>query len=313
MNNRNTANPKRNRTKNNPATEMASRIAIGVIAILIYITLCAVTGATVYAIHGWKGPGSGNITIPGNTTTPPVFNPCPAVTELPCPPLPTCQLVNGMECQPKLPTPPCYVPSAPNCQPCPVASTCICPTATTCPPPSPPPEQPKSIELFTKGQRLSKTVSQWLNLYPPYSKNRLIVVTTLLDDMIEPWALVGSIHRCTADSNNGHFNTTCHICQDRYEYINCVMSANLIEEHTLSTMAKGNGWFNEDPEFTPIRGWLPQFVYHLWFDNKIDGIFSRYLQEINAMTVRTTSGSPCRVCKDFNRSVYEKCYSRPPI
>ncbi|EFX82749.1 hypothetical protein DAPPUDRAFT_240995 [Daphnia pulex] len=60
-NNRKTANPsKKNRTKNNnPATEMASRIAIGVIAILIYITLCAVTGATVYAIHGWKGPGSG--------------------------------------------------------------------------------------------------------------------------------------------------------------------------------------------------------------------------------------------------------------
>lgn len=297
---------------------MAGRIAIGVIAILIYITLCAVTGATVYAIYGWKGPGSGGNIITTDGTTPPVFNPCPAVTELPCPPLPTCQLVNGMECQPKLPTPPCFVPAAPNCQTCPPASSCICPTSatTTCPPLAPPSpaEQPKSIEIFTRGQRLSKTVSQWLNLYPPYSKNRLIVVTTLLDDMIEPWALVGSIHRCTAaDSNNKQFNTTCHICQDRYEYIKCVMSANLIEEHTLSTMAKGNGWFNHDPEFTQMRGWLPQFVYHLWFDNKMDGIMSRYQQEINAMTVRTTSGSPCRVCKDFNRSVYEKCYSRPPI
>ena len=118
---------------------------------------------------------------------------------------------------------------------------------------------------------MSKTVSQWLNLYPPYSKNRLIVVTTLLDDMIEPWALVGSFHRCTADKDNDQFKTTCRICQDRYEYIKCVMSSNLIEEHTLPTMAKGMGWFNGDTEFTQMRGWLPDFVYQLWSQARIDG------------------------------------------
>jgi len=160
---------------------------------------------------------------------------------------------------------------------------------------------------------MSKTVSQWLNLYPPYSKNRLIVVTTLLDDMIEPWALVGSFHRCTADKDNDQFKTTCRICQDRYEYIKCVMSSNLIEEHTLPTMAKGMGWFNGDTEFTQMRGWLPDFVYQLWSQARIDGILARYQQEINVMTVRTTAGASCRVCKDFNRSVFEKCYSRPPI
>ena len=324
----------------NSATKTASRIAIVVIAILIYVALCAATGATVYAIYGWKGQGSGPegsiITavqgmagiatqqiIPGTTIavnpidpivtpTTPTINPCQPAVELPCPPLPTCQMGYGMECQPKLPTPPCYILPAPVCQTCPSPPNCICQSLIPCPS-LPGPPVVKSIDEFLRGQRMSKTVSQWLNLYPPYSKNRLIVVTTLLDDMIEPWALVGSFPRCTADASNQFFKTTCNICQDRYDYVKCVMSSNLIEEQTLSTMAKVKGWFNDDTQFRQMRGWLPDFVYQLWAQSRIDGIMSRYQQEINAMTVRTTSGSSCRVCKDFNRNVYEKCYSRPPI
>jgi hypothetical protein len=157
---------------------------------------------------------------------------------------------------------------------------------------------------------MSKTVSQWLNYYPPYSKNRLIVATTLLDDMIEPWALVGSFHRCTADSNNDILKTTCNICQDRYEYIKCVISSPLIEDNSLPTMAKSNGWFSLDTEFTSMRGWLPEFVYHGWSRIHFDGIMARYQREIDTMTVRTTSGKVCRVCTDFNHNVFDKCISR---
>nr|CAH0106370.1 unnamed protein product [Daphnia galeata] len=348
----------------NPATKMASRVAIVVSAILIYVILCSITGSTIYAIYGWKGPGSGpdgNIItafqgmaevatqqifpvvtptttnvipiqqpiIPVVTTTPNVIPiqqpiipvvtttttnvipiqqpiiPCPPVVQIPCPQYPICQLNNGMECQPKLPPPPCYHLPAPVCPTCPSPPPCICPS-TPCP--ALPVSRP--IDEFTRGQRMSKTVSQWLNFYPPYSKNRLIVATTLLDDMIEPWALVGSFHRCMADSNNDILTTTCNICQDRYEYIKCVISSPLIEDNTPATMAKSNGWFNSDTEFTSMRGWLPEFVYHGWSRNMFDGIMARYQKEIDAMTVRTTSGKICRVCTDFNRNVFDKCFSR---
>ena len=315
-------------SRNNPATKRASRVAIVVSAILIYVILCSITGSTIYAIYGWKGPGSGpdgNIItafqgmaevatqqiFPVVPTTNDLVSiqqqiiPCPPVVQIPCPQYPTCQVTNGMECQPKLPPPPCYNLPAPVCPTCPSRPPCIC-QSTPCP--ALPVSRP--IEEFTRGQRMSKTVSQWLNYYPPYSKNRLIVATTLLDDMIEPWALVGSFHRCTADSNNDILKTTCNICQDRYEYIKCVISSPLIEDNTLPTMAKSNGWFSLDTEFTSMRGWLPEFVYHGWSRNMFDGIMARYQKEIDAMTVRTTPGKICRVCTDFNRNVFDKCISR---
>ena len=320
-------NKKVGSSSNNPATKRASRVAIVVSAILIYVILCSITGSTIYAIYGWKGPGSGpdgNIItafqgmaevatqqiFPVTTTNDLVpiqqqIIPCPPVVQIPCPQYPTCQLTNGMECQPKLPPPPCYHLPAPVCPTCPSRPPCIC-QSTPCP--ALPVSRP--IDEFTRGQRMSKTVSQWLNYYPPYSKNRLIVATTLLDDMIEPWALVGSFHRCTADSNNDILKTTCNICQDRYEYIKCVISSPLIEDNSLPTMAKSNGWFSLDTEFTSMRGWLPEFVYHGWSRIHFDGIMARYQREIDTMTVRTTSGKVCRVCTDFNRNVFDKCISR---
>ena len=232
MNNPQQKNKKVGSSSNNPATKRASRVAIVVSAILIYVILYSITGSTIYAIYGWKGPGSGpdgNIItafqgmaevatqqiFPVTTTNDLVpiqqqIIPCPPVVQIPCPQYPTCQLTNGMECQPKLPPPPCYHLPAPVCPTCPSRPPCIC-QSTPCP--ALPVSRP--IEEFTRDQRMSKTVSQWLNFYPPYSKNRLIVATTLLDDMIEPWALVGSFHRCTADSNNDILKTTCNICQDR--------------------------------------------------------------------------------------------------
>jgi hypothetical protein len=72
--------------------------------------------------------------------------------------------------------------------------------------------------MFLNGILDTKTVLEWLNMYPPLSKSRLIVVTTLLDESIEPWALAGFVHsRCKSSAANRAHNTTCSFRQDRYQ------------------------------------------------------------------------------------------------
>ncbi len=171
--------------------------------------------------------------------------------------------------------------------------------------------------MFHNSIRDTKTVSQWLNMYPPLSKSRLIVVTTLLDESIEPWALAGFVHRCKNSAvispavpvNRAH-NTTCSFCQDRYDYVQCVMSNNLILEPQTEA-AVDKSYFRDGKEFFQMRGWLPEIIYNYWKTQELDNIFSKIEGAIRSFTVETDiPGKSCRVCTDFNRHIYDKCFAK---
>ena len=318
-------------TKPNPITIGGfNMFQIGMIVAAIYAVLCIITGGAVYGIYyGWKvnetttaPPGDGIATYPTidptQTTTsippttnmpittpqptingsrPPTIQPIDPSTTTTSASKPTCNILeNGVQqCQTKSP---CNPLTDINCQFCQSPCTCLC-------------REPIPIEQFTGSQvrRDSKTISEWLNLYPPLSANRLIVVTTLLDDMIEPWALIGYFQSCK-DNSDATFKTNCRICEDRYKYVKCVMSSNLIDETWLRKWAKPKGWFNLNVAFTRMRLSLPYLIYYWRSPETKHPTMSTFKDEIDAMTVTTTSGIRCKVCEDFNVNVYDKCYSK---
>nr|CAH0112521.1 unnamed protein product [Daphnia galeata] len=285
-------------------TKPMSKLEIGLFVFLIYVALVTISGGTVYAVYGWRagGAASNNEDIKGIATFKqfcPTVAPCPVITckEMPCVPSST---------------PSCFTTPAPRREPCLEAPPCPsgtcrvppkCPTLRSAPPP---------IQVFLNSIRDTKTVSEWLNMYPPLSKSRLIVVTTLLDESIEPWALAGFVHRCnnsaTLPVNTAH-GTTCSFCQDRYEYIKCVMSNHLIVEP--QTEAAVDKSYFQDREFTQMRGALPEIIYNYWRPQELNNIFLKMESTFSKFTVKTNvTGKSCRVCTDFNRHIYDKCFAR---
>lgn len=283
--------------------------------VLVYIALISISGGTVYAIYGWRGDGSGpngTITsaikgmvqtaskqltaVPNTTACPLLVANCPNIT------------CKELACVPSSVTPSCFTTPAPRREPCMEALPCPNGTcrARTCPTRRPAPP----IGVFYNSGRDTKTVSEWLNMYPPFSKSRLIVVTTLLEESIEPWALAGFIHRCKDSATYPLLETTCTFCQDRYNYIQCIMSNNLIQEpHRYAAVDKS--YFGE-PEFLRMRGWLPDIILNdpHWRPEELDNIFLHIERAFRSFTIKTdVAGRSCKICDDFNRRIYDECFS----
>lgn len=86
---------------------------------------------------------------------------------------------------------------------------------------------PNTIEQFFNGFIESRTVFEWLDMYPPNSKERLIVITTLLENVLDKWATAGHMHSCVKgvlrDKESAHRislmgrdERACNFCTDRY-------------------------------------------------------------------------------------------------
>jgi hypothetical protein len=289
-----------------------SPLVIGFFVFLVYVSLVTITGGTVYAVYGWRVAGSNGNVIPAVKGMADIASKHLDVATRPCP-VASCPVITCKErpCILSSATPPCFTTPAPRREPCKEATPCPSGTCQA-PPPCPTRRPPPSIQVFLNSIRDTKTVSQWLNLYPPLSKSRLIVVTTLLDESIEPWALAGFVHRCnnsgTIPVHRAH-NTTCSFCQDRYKYVQCVMSNHLIAEP--QTEAAVDTTYFQDREFTQMRGWLPEIIYNYWKPQELNNIFLKMENAIRMFTVKTNiPGKSCQVCTDFNRHVYDKCFAR---
>lgn len=317
-------------TKNSKtsAAEIASRIVFAVFVLFIYLALMGITGGTVYATYGWRGRGSngtfidsvvgmtqvaGETFFPGtqlfnktNTTTViPTTTPCPLVGT--CPPIVGC-IERNDTCIAQ-PQPPCIPPPVKFREPCLEMLPCRNGTCRAPDCPTPKPELP--IEVFRTAQLDTKPVYEWLNFYPTYSSNRLEVVTTLMDELIENWVTEGFFHRCTGNPEYPRDTTTCTFCQDRYDYIKCIMSNNIIGPLNPTTpIDQLTAAYISPAKFLVARQDLAITV----MDNKtpartLDYIFDYIERAIKVFAVRTESGGECRVCKDFWRGVLNPCFS----
>jgi hypothetical protein len=176
-------------------------------------------------------------------------------------------------------------------------------TATTEPP----------IQVFRSAFYENQRVFDLINLYPPHSPNRLEVVTTLLYKTVEQFAMLGQFHRCESSLSNRPLHTTvCSFCNDRYEYIRCVMSNKLVGQFYPDEPPSANHlvpifW---ETELGKIHDDLVANVYKTCLPRNLDHIFDRIEKMIRPFSVRTASGEVCHVCKDFSKSIYDRCYTK---
>ena len=293
---------------------------LGIIYIAVNGILMGTTGFFVYLNYGWKGKGSdgsildaaiGMAAIFSSTNNISQFlqqniNPCPSTD---CPSLiGTGCIVRNDSCiaQPLLP-----------CQPNPVQlrEPCLdplpCQNGTCRPLECPKLRQEPPIEIFLNAQHDSKSISQWLNVYPMYSANRLQVVTTLLDESIEAWVLAGFFHKCTDKEprvDNEQDTHTCTFCQDRYDYIKCVMSSNITGQ-LYTDEEPGNivNLFEWDFKES-IAEFANTVLEPLHPPPVIDYIFDRMERAIRPFQLKTDRGE-CRICTDYSRTMYNQCFS----
>ena len=328
--------------------EPVSNWVIITLIVLIYIALMMITGVMVYASYGWKGPGSnGTLSsqaagvlqnladqIGATTTAKPIevtttttlhpmlmelnfdFNAtitgvCP-FEDGTCPTIdPNTCIENLVDCVPQ-PKPPCIPQIWPKRHACPDLTLENCPyrSRTSGYWECPISRTQRPIQHFRSSMIYSIPVVDLFSMYPPNSANRLEVVTTLLSKSIEPLAKFGFFQPC----DKYKLDKTCSFCNDRYEYIRCVM-ANTIQEplNPSRTVLKP---FLEVPqsgtvsELDIIAKDLVNIVMRKTAASNLDYIFERIEEIIETLAVRTMSDtmSQCRICKDFNRNIYNECF-----
>ena len=293
-------------------------LAICLIVAIVGLLLMIITGGIVYAVYDYQGKAFGLFTPVKVTTPEPVYYPPPGLSFRPPGYIPLYPPDPSEPC-PSVPTCPKCTPVQ-NCQKAPRQQGCIfiqkptmCPAAGTCPtgqcrqcstiPP---------IATFNNGDKKSRTVFEWLNMYPPFSVNRLHVLTHLLDETVEKWALGGFMHRCTPHSSFDRDTTKCTMCNDRYNYIKCVMT-NTLSDSLYEPVENNN--FNKpyyhpnDADFHGARYEVPKTVYQ---DNlppaQLEYIFKHMEKAIRPFQVKTQNGKECRICTDYNRQMYNKCF-----
>ena len=204
-----------------------------------------------------------------------------------------------------------------------------------------------SISAFLNSpeEALAKyTVVDLLNNFPPFSKDRFLAVTKILQDTAEKWAESGFVHRCNEDLRTKPTaapweNTKCSFCNDRYDYIKCIMQSNKLTQR--DPLAVGTDRNNPIPVtdllYFPERGNLyspsadllplvimttgglklqpgvrfPDNASYSNFAKPMNDLLKMLFREIQKTTrslwVMNDEGKACRVCQDFNVTMYNKC------
>ena len=226
------------------------------------------------------------------------------------------------QCRPASCVPQPNSPNYPNsCVPrstTPCAPMASCPNGQCRPPCTAPTRQPdppfREFETNRAGRWQSKSVAEWINMFAPYSRERLNVVVTLLDETVEKWAYAGFAHRCAPSSVKSPYlihNTKCTFCNDRYSYIKCVMSGEVAGP--INPYGQTHLFFDDNA----LRNARHNIPYILW--NSVSQVinlvthFVNIEKAIQPFQVKRADGIECRVCADFNRKVYDRCISHDRV
>lgn len=290
----------------------------------LFIGLVALGGVLV-AIASGAGVYYGIIVPRNQTSTGPIINdtcncqrPPPCKTNL----IPFCPVAPAEYCQhPLMVTKTETVKGCPTeCPPPPQCKSEYCGMkATKCPPAKPPSgtdglsgtplpsstipllDNPVDPELLR-----SKTVIEWIKMYPVNSYDRLRVVTRLLNLSVEEYIRVYAKRNC-ADGYAKKIGL-CTFCQDRYDYLRCVMSRNVTKNklgyktaYRLSPVP--NGYWSLQENFAYAAYYETRGYKGFIYDELYDDI--RLIAE--AFWVVTEEGEECRVCADLDPGAHTKC------
>ena len=312
----------------NSIGDVVSLIAIGFLFVVICVVVMVITGGLVYGAFGWTGAGSGPngtfftrmagmMTHAANTIVTPGYSagsPENDTATRSCPQFGTCPPVFGCigygcrtqappTCIPFTTLPPAGCPVPDDVEKC---SDDQC-RKQVCPTPRPP---PPSIQFFRNSPHDLLPVWRWLDMYPPYSWQRLEVVTTLLEESLEPWVSSTFAIRCLKpdekyephQKDEPGKNVQCAICKDRYDYVKCVMSSNLFQDNQRTRVVEYPTKRELDmaqrnvsqllTQWDPVPLASPEWI-------KWDHLNDKLVKVITSYNVRTNRTHWCRVCSDF--------------
>ena len=155
----------------------------------------------------------------------------------------------------------------------------------------------------------NKTVVEWINMFPPYSRERLAVVTAMLNESVEKWALAGFVHGCI--NSYGDYTSECTFCNDRVPYIKCVMSGELTApinpNGQTHLFIDNNALKNATHEIQDI---LCNSGHAATATDSLTDHFLNIEKAIEPFQVKRADGIECRICTDFHRKVYDPCFSQ---
>ena len=169
------------------------------------------------------------------------------------------------------------------------------------------PDPPFSETEFKTADLHNKTVVDWINMFPPYSRQRLAVVTTLLNESVDKWAMAGFVHGCM--NRDGDYTPKCTICNDRYAYIKCVMSGEVTGPINSNGQTR---LFLDDDALTNARHNIQDIICNS-DDAATDSLTDHFLnieKAIEPFQVKRADDIECRICTDFHRKVYDPCFSQ---
>ena len=270
--------------------------------------------------------------IPPNTVWPTVIEESAALEEQPvttsCPILPpnTCAPIYVCGSTTCIPSTDCKGRSDTEMAACPNCTT-ACPT-TTCQPHYR--IKPFPDVLHLKESKILDTypVVDLLNNFPPFSSSRFAVVTKLMEDTVEKWALKSFAIRCDgkeSDENTGDdghtYLTKCSFCNDRYSYIRCIMTNKIIGREDAAEESDTLYYPDRDPKlFQDRANWLTSIIMtsdlieyngkvldKSELNAKLKLAFDEIQKTIRPLWMKTAAGTVCRVCADFNVTMFNRC------
>ncbi|EFX88560.1 hypothetical protein DAPPUDRAFT_95375 [Daphnia pulex] len=270
-------------------------VVVATLILIVYAGLMMITGVMVYSAYGNEkiaiegfSPSNSAINDAVITGICPVDNICPF------------DCIKDPDA--------CIHQSKPPCTPqvWPSRNDCWDSTATNCPNGGcAPPECPMttttepSIQVFRSAFYENQRVVDLINLYPPHSPNRLEVVTTLLYKTVEQFAMLGHFHRCEVHSMAGHCT--------RQSAHSATTAMSTLDEPPSANHLVPIFW---ETELSKMHDDLVTNVYKTCLPRNMDYIFDRIEKMIRPFSLKTAAGDECRVCKDFSRAIFDRCYTK---
>lgn len=305
-----------------------STVIAAVLILIFYLVIAVITGAIVYAVFSSNGKHfESNLREMIQHATSYVLNDEQRdVTHRDwwmCPVHGVCPIDRGAcfvvkdkastscKSRPKLP---CVPQAWPTATPCPghshseVSKSC---GASSCPPPTCAPRA-MTMQEFRNSWLESRSWAGWLREFPPGSPERLEIVTSLLEEVLEKFIRSVMVHRCENSKDYKYYKEVCDLCRDRYDYINCAMSNELVE-NSNSTI-KAERFYSSD--LSRMENDVTKMVYGN--DEKDGMLISEAIRSLEKIRDASTlylyrkgaNGKypTCQICSGFNiKTVFNRC------
>jgi len=155
--------------------------------------------------------------------------------------------------------------------------------------------------------------------YPVNSMDRLRVITKYMELYVEPAIAAYSKRSCDRKTDEKLVrkqDRLCTFCQDRYEYIRCVLSKNVKRYRWDDTKEYKVPAFPQAPSYWEVfstfataaerfsTGYKDEFN---WYEDNGKSLYTTIRKVKKAFWLATEHGEECQICTDLDETVHSEC------